>query len=172
MEQPNTTSEKRRPKWIRAFLAHLALTGNVRASCLAAKIDRADCYKLRNSDQAFAAEWTEALDSAADLLEEEARRRAYAGVQKPVIYQGELMGMWVDATGQRVSEGTPGARQIPLTVTEYSDTLLIFLLKGERPAKYRDNIKHEHSGVENAPITIRTISIVAPPVSESPDAVQ
>lgn len=27
-----------------------------------------------------------------------------------------------------------------------SDTLMIFLLKARRPEKYRDNVKHEHTG--------------------------
>ena len=43
-----------------------------------------------------------------DALEAEARRRAVEGVRKPVFYQGVICG-WVG---------------------EYSDTLLIFLLKG------------------------------------------
>jgi hypothetical protein len=41
---------------------------------------------------------------------------------------------------------------VPLTVKKYSDTLLIFLLNGNRPEKYRQNLKvsgdveHKHSG--------------------------
>ena len=50
------------------------------------------------------------------MLEDEAKRRAYEGVKKPV-YQG----------GKRVGY-----------VQEYSDTLLIFLLKGTNKAKYGD----------------------------------
>ena len=51
------------------------------------------------------------------MLEREARRRAVEGVEEPVgFYKGE-----------------PSAY-----VRKYSDTLLIFLMKGARPDKYRD----------------------------------
>jgi hypothetical protein len=64
-----------------------------------------------------------AKEMAADRLEEEAWRRAVDGVEEPVgFYRGE-----------------PGAY-----VRRYSDTLLIFLLKGLRPEKYRE--RYEHSG--------------------------
>ena len=53
------------------------------------------------------------------VLEPEAIRRAVEGVEKPVYQGGELVGY----------------------VREYSDTLLIFLLKGGKPHKYRENIK-------------------------------
>ena len=58
-----------------------------------------------------------AQDEAVQVLEDEAVRRAYEGVEKPVTVAGQ--------------------REF---VREYSDTLLIFLLKGARPQKYRDNV--------------------------------
>ena len=51
---------------------------------------------------------------AADILEDEVDRRAVEGVEKPVGWH----------------KGKPGGY-----VREYSDTLLIFLLKGDRPEK-------------------------------------
>jgi hypothetical protein len=66
----------------------------------------------------------------ADQLEQEARRRAHDGVRKPV-YQG----------GKRVGY-----------IQEYSDTLLIFLLKGLRPEKYRE--RFEHSGAGGGPLQL------------------
>jgi hypothetical protein len=65
-----------------------------------------------------------ALEQAADLLEAEARRRAVEGVTKPIMYKDK----------------------VATTVQEYSDTLLIFLLKGTRPQKYRELRQTEHSG--------------------------
>jgi hypothetical protein len=50
------------------------------------------------------------------VLEDEAVRRAYEGVEKPVCQMGKEVGV----------------------IREYSDTMLIFLLKGLRPAKYRE----------------------------------
>lgn len=63
----------------------------------------------------------EALDVGAGALEDEAVRRAYVGVEEPLFYQGKQCG----------------------TVRKYSDTLLIFLLKGAKPAKYRERV---HTG--------------------------
>ena len=70
--------------------------------------------------------WEEALEQAVDLLEGEARRRA-TGINRDVWYAGEVVG----------------------TERAYSDTLLIFLLKAHRPAKFRDNVKVEHSAGAN-----------------------
>jgi hypothetical protein len=53
-----------------------------------------------------------------------ARRRPVAGVEEPIFYRGKKCG----------------------AIQRYSDTLLIFLLKGEKPDKYRENMKIEHTG--------------------------
>ncbi len=81
-------------------------------------------YVHRDNDPEFAAAWDEACDQGADYLEDEARRRAVDGTDKPVYHQGQMVG----------------------TIREYSDTLLIFLLKGRRPERFRDNFKVEVSG--------------------------
>ena len=78
-------------------------------------------YASRERDPEFAKAWSGALDQAADLLEEEARRRGYQGVEEPVF--GRI---------SREQDGQIG------TVQKYSDVLLIFLLKGARPEKYRE----------------------------------
>jgi hypothetical protein len=57
---------------------------------------------------------------ACDILEAEAHRRAVEGVEKPVGWY----------------KGRPGGY-----VREYSDVLLIFLLKGLRPEKYKDRLE-------------------------------
>jgi hypothetical protein len=56
-----------------------------------------------------------------------------------------------------LEDGTPiySKGEIVDTVYEYSDTLLIFLLKARDPKKYRENIKHEHSGPDDKPIAVR-----------------
>lgn len=137
----NSTQEKGlSPVWHKAFLSALRETGIVRDACEAAGIHRTTAYASRNVDPEFGREWDEAIQEAADLLEREAVRRARLGVRKPVIYQGQLCGAWMDAEGNVVPEGTPGSRLVPLSVTEYSDTLLIFLLKGVRPEKYREAV--------------------------------
>ena len=54
----------------------LAVTANVSASAAASGVDRTTAYTHRRDDPEFAAEWAEALESATDDLEAEARRRA------------------------------------------------------------------------------------------------
>lgn len=127
----NQTPKKR--VWEKAFLAALRDSGNVRLACQAAKVARPTVYEYRQADPGFATAWNEALDEACDLLEAEARRRGLEGVDKPVFHQGEEVGV----------------------VRNYSDTLLIFLLKGARPWKYRDHVSHEVIGQGGGPIRIR-----------------
>lgn len=113
---------KKVSEWAPVFIDALRETGNVTAAARAAGIDRSTAYRYRNKDTApareFAAAWDDALEEAIDSLEAEAWRRARDGVDHPVIYEGEITD----------------------TYKKYSDTLLIFLLKANRPQKYRDNI--------------------------------
>ena len=60
------------------------------------------------------------------MLGNEAIRRAYHGVEKPITVAGQ--------------------REI---IHEY---LLIFLLKGARPKKYRDSVPQEVTGADGAPL--------------------
>lgn len=110
--------------WKATFLKALAVSGVVLTACKKAKIGRTTAYKYRDEDSEFAAAWDAALDDAADVMEEEAYRRAVVGTLKPV-YQG----------GQKVG-----------SIREYSDTLLIFRLKAARPEKYRERTDVRHSG--------------------------
>lgn len=99
-----------------AFLAALAETGNVSHAARAAKASRSRAYQLKAEDPDFAAEWCDALETATDALDAEARRRALDGVETPHFHQGQVAG----------------------TVRKYSDTLLMFLLRAHRPDLYRE----------------------------------
>lgn len=103
------------------FLEELARSGNVSAAADFAGLNRNDFYDIRKVDAEFAAAWEVAIEQAADALELEARRRAYHGVEEPVF--GRVARDRDDKIG---------------TVQKYSDTLLIFLLKGVKPDKYRE----------------------------------
>ncbi len=122
----------------RAFLAAYSECGNITAAVEAAKIARASHYQWMEHDEEYALAFNVAKEVAIEYMEAEARRRAVTGVNEPVIYKGQLQGLWVDEEGKTVSAYTPGATQIPLTIKKYSDTLLIFMLKAARPEKYRD----------------------------------
>jgi hypothetical protein len=99
------------------FIEALAETGNVSVACKSIGASRRAMYHLREKDEAFAAAWNAALEMGADALEDEANRRAREGVEEPVFYRGTCCGY----------------------VRRYSDVLLMFLLKGLRPHKYRDH---------------------------------
>lgn len=71
-------------------------------------------YSWRYKDAEFAKEWDDAEYVGARVLEAEAMRRASQGVKKPVFYLGKKCG----------------------EIVEYSDVLLIFLLKARDPHKY------------------------------------
>ena len=59
----------------------------------------------------------------------------------------------VDAAGEEAADYLEAAAvQRATREADPSDTLLIFLLKGRRPAKFRDNYRLEHTGADGAPI--------------------
>lgn len=112
-----------RTRWIKPFLEQFRKNGNVTVSANAVDIDRRTVYHRIDSDAEFKAAFESAGAEAADLLEEEARRRAHDGVDEPVF--------------GRVGKDEDGRIGI---VRKYSDTLLIFLLKGAptKREKYRE----------------------------------
>lgn len=110
-----TASRFTKPKRA-AFLARLAETANVSASCVAAGVSRYAACALKRRDAEFAQAWEGALQTALDGLEAELIRRAIEGTDKPQYYMGKPVGM----------------------VTTYSDSLAMFLLKSKRPDVYGD----------------------------------
>jgi hypothetical protein len=97
------------------FLLELAESGNVGKAAARAGVGRTTVYEWREADPDFAEQWARAEKIATSLLEDEAFRRAHDGVEKPVYQNGEQVG----------------------AIREYSDTLMIFLLKA-RDKRYRD----------------------------------
>jgi hypothetical protein len=129
----DTLDTPKKKDWKPQFLKALRHLGVVRHACEQAHVPYKTAYRRRDEEQAFREDWDEALDEAADLLELEARRRAVDGIDKPIYHQGEEIDV----------------------VKSYSDTLLIFLLKGARPGKYRDNVHHEVTGKGGGPVRFR-----------------
>jgi len=102
------------------FLGIYKNCGIITRACTEADVGRRTFYDWLEQDPAFATAFEDAREEATDLLEEEARRRGYEGVDEPVFYQGVLVS----------------------TVRKYSDTLLIFMLKANRE-KFRDKVQAE-----------------------------
>lgn len=107
-----------------AFLASLSKGHTITAACQAAGIGRSTAYDHRQRDEDFALAWHDAVEAGADKFEEEARRRAIEGVERPLMYQGKQVG----------------------TVREFSDRLLELELKARRPEKYRERFEVSHTG--------------------------
>lgn len=84
-------------------------------------MSRQAVYALRSLDGEFAQAWEDAYESGTDVYEDEVKRRAVEGTEKPVFYQGGIVGH----------------------IREYSDTLLIVALKGRRPERYRERFDVE-----------------------------
>lgn len=89
---------------------------------------RAWFYYHRDRDDKFRAAWEDAKEQGLDLLEDEARRRAVEGVKTPIFGPADK------ETGERPIIGHK---------IDYSDTLLVTLLKAGRPHKFRESFKHE-----------------------------
>lgn len=114
----------------RAFLAAYAECGTVTHAAEIAGISRRMVQYWKKDDPEFAEAFRVAEEKAADRLEQEARRRAIEGVPQPVFYKGRKVG----------------------TIQKYSNNLLMFLLKGARPEKYRERVTQEITGKNGGPI--------------------
>lgn len=97
------------------FLEAFARLGNVSGAARETHILRKSHYEWLQ-DPTYAARFREAEKVAADALIQEARRRALEGTDRPVYQGGNLVG----------------------SVREYSDPLLMFLMKGAMPNVYRE----------------------------------
>ena len=120
----------------RAFLAALAHTGNITEAADIAHIARSAHYQWLEADPVYAAAYEDAMEQAAQRLEAEARRRAVDGVEEPVFYQGKQCGV----------------------IKRYSDALLMFLLKGALPEKYKERTSTELTGAGGKPLTVAFVS--------------
>lgn len=159
LRTPKKERKRSAVDWAPRFLEQLALRGNILRACEVAKIGRSTFYDRRDADDDFAAKVREAKTIATDRLEDEARRRGEDGVSKPVLYKGKPIFLWFDKDNNVLpsKKGSVGPRRA-LMEHEYSDTLLIFLLNGLRPNKYRSRQRIEHTGKGGKPIEYKDVS--------------
>lgn len=136
----------------RAFLSAFAQTGCVSRAADLAGCSRNSHYNWLKTDAEYAVAFEDAEMMVGDLLESEAMRRATEGIEEQVIHRGQPCFRYVDEQGNDVDRDAPNAKKVPLTVRRYSDTLLIFLMKGRIPKRYGDWRRIEHSGPGGAPI--------------------
>ncbi|NPV90087.1 MAG: terminase [Firmicutes bacterium] len=110
----------------REFLSAYAEYGNVTQAAQKAGIDRASHHKWLREIDGYREAFSEAIEEAADRLEREAWTRAVIGVDRIIYYRGEPCGV----------------------VRDYSDTLLMFLLKAARPELYKERAGKEAPGAD------------------------
>jgi hypothetical protein len=121
--QPDTI--KKKAKWLEVHRQY----GIVTATCRKTKIGRSTVYEWLNDDPEFVKLKEDAENEAIELLEVEARRRAFKGTLKPVFYKGKRCG----------------------SIREYSDSLAMFIIKAKKP-EYRDRVTNEIVGADGKPI--------------------
>ena len=109
------------------FIKALENGETVSEAAAALKITRADLYQWRRVDTTFDAAWTQAWELGAYVLEEEAVRRAVEGTEKPVFRGGEVVGH----------------------MREYSDSMLMFLLKARKPELFGTSVKSDRKNQAN-----------------------
>ncbi len=105
-------SQRTREKVIKEFRK----VGRVDLACAAAGVDRTTHYWWMKNDPEYRKSFEEAREEACGLLEDEAVRRAYKGTSRPQAIGGGKVMM----------------------VTEFSDQLLMFLLKCRNPKVFGD----------------------------------
>ncbi len=142
------------------MLAALSVSSNVTTAAKAAQISRDSHYRWLREDPEYALAVTDAHEQAVDSLEQEGWRRAREGLRSYKFFQGVPLMIRCppdhpDAE-PRVTESGETLYFRHYYELRFSDTLLIFLLKGERPDKYRDryDIRQETEVTQNIYMTI------------------
>lgn len=125
------------------FLACFAQCGTLTEAAENAKLDR-NLHYVWLKDPQYMEAFGAAQLRANDRLEQEALRRAVTGTEEPVFYQGAECGK----------------------IRKYSDVLLIFMMKGAMPDKYRDQWKGELTGKNGGPLAISVLDTI---LNESDD---
>jgi hypothetical protein len=99
---------------LKNFLHFLARSGSVTFAATRACLERRTLYRRRASDEAFAAQWDEALQLGIDRLQDDAMQRALHGTERPLYRNGKQVG----------------------STQQYDNKLLQFLLRAHRPEVY------------------------------------
>lgn len=133
---PNKNPQKNQE----AFLTAFCELGNISKAAKKAKVGRQTVYDWLENDADFKKKYKKARKIAAGVLEDEAHRRAVEGCNKPVWYKGQKVG----------------------TVKEYSDTLLVQLLKANLPKKYRERVQSQLTGPDGGPIKTESTVLILP----------
>jgi hypothetical protein len=120
------TAKKRK----KDFLLKLEATASMTRAAKLSNVPRRTVYDWIDNDEDFVKDLEKSKLIAVEALEDEALRRAFEGTERPV-YQG----------GKKVGK-----------IREYSDTLMVMLMKGNLPEKYKERFSGELTGKGGGPI--------------------
>ena len=142
---PNITNTRKRK-----YLIAYAFIGKIRQAARASRVDWTYHYKWLREDEEYKKAFSDAGRVRQDCAEEEIYMHGLEGHDEPVVYQGKISGVWVNKDGQQVTEGTPGAVLVPLTVKKYTPLLAIAWLNANCSEKYRPSNGNASSITLNA----------------------
>lgn len=129
LKKDDRTTEQKQMEFLEAFVELISVS---RAAKKAKLSYRTIVYDWIRDDADFKKAYERACEIATFKLEDEAIRRAFEGTLKPVYQGGKKIG----------------------TIREYSDTLLIVLLKARAPEKYKERSSSELTGKNGGPIEV------------------
>ena len=170
------------------FLESLRQGSSSTKACEDAGIGKPTAYRWRRDDSEFEAAWDDARESGTDRLEDEAYRRAHDGIEKPIVYQGQLgreddwsyreriLSQNDDPNDTELIEKLlsisdhaldmfgyrVGVRREILSIREHSDTMMITMLKARRPNVYRERTTTIVTGPNGGPI--QSFHVVVDPI--------
>jgi hypothetical protein len=121
------------------FLREFSNCGIIRWAAERAGIGRQTHYDWMKQEE-YRVAFDAAEQDAWDMLEQSAWDQSTKGIPDLVLYKGEPV---------RDPEYPNADPPVYLFKRTYSPQLLMFLLRGARPEKYRDNMKLEHAGEIN-----------------------
>lgn len=116
-------------KWTK-FLEHFIELCNITKAAKSVGISTRSVYNKKKADPEFAERLADAETEVQDKIEAEIWRRGVEGTDKPVMFQGKVVGV----------------------IKEYSDRMLELLAKGHMPHRYADKLKQEITGKDGAPL--------------------
>ena len=123
---------RRTPARDAKFFAALQTGASITVACKEASYQRSAAYRWRKDNTDFATNWNEAQDIAADLLEEEADRRARDGYDEVTTRDG-----------------------VATIKNKRSDMLLLARLRAMRPERYREGGAAQGSKTVKLEIIVR-----------------
>lgn len=124
-----------------AFLAAFEGCGTIRGAAAASGVADTTHYAWLEKDAEYFTRFEAAQRKSAKAMEAEARRRAIEGVRR----------LKFDKNGEPLIDPATGE---PYVEVQYSDTMLIFLLKCNDPAKFGDKVEQTHKGDADNPVSI------------------